>query len=130
MVVGHLINHLTKDEDMRQDLWVHYLSGNPINSLPTYLENKVNECSDEYSIKNAAWQLITNPPSDEFMQLLDSFTDFEKSIICNLMLGLTVERISQKRGICEVRLRQTISAIRYNPIWENYYGIKNQVDRS
>jgi hypothetical protein len=126
MVVGHMINCLTKDDDLRQDLWVHYLSGNPVDSLSAHLEDIVNEYSDEQYVKSTVWQLMTDPPSDDFIKLLDSFTEFEKSIICGLMLGFTIEHISQKRSMCEVRLRQTISSIRYNPLWENYHGIKNK----
>lgn len=128
--VGSLINRLTKDEDTRQDLWVHYLSGNPVDSLSDHLQEITNEyLDDENKIKGAVWQLMTDPPSSDFLELLDSFTEFEKSIICGLMLGFTIQDISQRRGICEVRLRQTISSIRYNPLWENYYGIKNKSDR-
>jgi hypothetical protein len=123
-MVGHLINHLTEDNDLRQDLWVHYLSGNPMDSLSTHLEDIVNEYSDEEQVKSTVWQLMNNPPSEDFITMLDSFTEFEKSIICSLMLGFTVEHISRRRGISEVRLRQTISSIRYNPLWEQYYGAK------
>jgi len=32
------INHLTNDEDLRQELWVHFLEGNPLNSLEHHLK--------------------------------------------------------------------------------------------
>jgi hypothetical protein len=36
--VRQLINCLTNDEDARQELWVHYLSGNSVDSFVSRLD--------------------------------------------------------------------------------------------
>lgn len=125
-VVGQWINCLTQDEDLRQDLWVHYLSGHTLESFPSRLEEIIAEYSDEHQVRQSIQDIITYPPSDEFIEFLNTFSEFERSIICHLMLGFDIEHISNARGISEVRIRQTIATIRYNPTWENYHGTKEE----
>lgn len=125
---GHLINCLTTDEDLRQDLWVHYLSGNPVESFSAHLEKISAEYSEEINLQHAAWQLINSSTYVEFEEFLVSLTDFEKQIVCSLMLGSTVELMALCHGISQVRIRQTIAAIRYNPAMEIYHGVKNQTN--
>lgn len=127
--VSNLINCLTNDEDLRQELWVHYLSGNPVDSFSQHLQKIQVEYGEDTQVKTAVWQLINNPPSEKLEGILDHFTDFERGIICLLMLGLTVENISTVKGISQVRIRQSISSIRYNKCWEDEYGIKKELIR-
>jgi hypothetical protein len=123
--VDNLINCLTNDEDLRQDLWVHYLSGNSTESLSLHLDKIRTEYSDDIKLRNAIWQLIHNPPSDKLTNIIDNFTDFERSLICLLMLGLCVNKISVIKGISEVRIRQSIASIGYNSCW-SIYGIEEK----
>jgi hypothetical protein len=128
--VNSLINCLTNNEDVRQDLWVCYLSGAPIESLENRLERIKFEYSDDIELRKAIWQLIHNPISEELSQMLkDNFTDYERTIICYLMLGMDASKISVVKGISEVRIRQSIATIRYNKIWEVMYGAKEKSDR-
>jgi hypothetical protein len=124
--VSSLINCLTNDEDLRQELWVHYLSGNPVDTFASHIKKIKSDFNDDESIKQAIWNTISNPPSDKFLDTLNKFTDFEKSIIVLLALGVSVSAISQHKGISEVRIKQTISSIRYNAVWEETYGIKEK----
>ena len=126
MQVGHLINNLTNDEDLQQELWVHYLSGNSVESLSSRLESVKIEYSDDLKLIEAIWLLIYSPPSNTLIDILDNFSDFEKSIMCLLMLGISVERISAIKGINEVRIRQSISSIKYNTIWREKYGAEER----
>ena len=127
--VSKLISCLTEDEDKRQDLWVHYLSGNPTSTLASYLEKINQEYSQHSELQDLLWQVFVNPPSDRFKTLLSNFSEVEQSVICLLSLGLTVSRISEYKGISEVRIRQLISIVRYNEVWEELYGIKEATDR-
>lgn len=128
--VSNLINCLTNDEDARQDLWVHYLSGCPVESLVHHLRDVQLEYSDDIELRKAIWDLLDNPLSDELTNfLMSNFTDYERSIICFLMLGLNVSKISEIKGISEVRIRQSIASIRYNQSWSSSDGIKEIVDR-
>lgn len=124
--VGTLINCLTNNEDLRQDLWVHYLSGNPVDSFVSHLEKIVADYSEDIKVKYAVWNILQNPSSDKFELFLNSFSEFERSILCSLMLGLSIEQIAQHRGISEVRIRQTVSNLRYNSAWRQFYGTKEE----
>lgn len=120
--VSNLINCLTNNEDARQDLWVHYLSGTPVESLSARLTETQVEYSDDLELRKAVWALVQTPLSDETSNFLHTnFTDYERSVICLLALGLDSSKISDLKGISEVRIRQTIQAIRYNTYWSKYY---------
>ena len=119
--VGNTINCLTNDEDQRQELWLHYLSGNSEDTLVSKLEIiKKNEI--ESYLEVAAIQLLSNPKHSELLTLMEeNCSEFEWSLIILVALGLSVEVISEYKGISEVRIRQALSSIRYNKlisIWE------------
>lgn len=125
--VNSLINCLTSDEDIRQDLWVCYLSGTPVESFESRLKRIKVEYSDDIELQKSIWDLIENPPSEALSKIIEeNFTDYERSVICCLMLGLNASKISDIKGISEVRIRQSIATIRYNKIWEVHYGIKDK----
>ena len=44
------------------------------------------------------------------------------------MLDLNASSISAAKGISEVRIKQSISTIRYNNVWSKY-GFKEKFDR-
>ena len=127
--VNHLINNLTPNEDLRQELWICYLENGGVDTLASHLQKIQLEYSDEHNIKYFLQSLISAPPSDIFFLTLDRFSEFERSIIFFLMLDFDVERISAIKGISEVRIRQSIANIRYNTVWEEQYGIKNKINR-
>lgn len=128
--VNNLINCLTNDEDLRQDLWVCYLSGTPVESFESRLKRIKVEYSDDIELQKSIWLLIENPPSETLSAVLqENFTDYERSIICCLMLGLEISKISNIKGISEVRIRQSIATIRYNDCWEVIYGTKEKSNR-
>ena len=128
--VSNLINCLTNSEDERQDLWVHYLSGTPVDSLSSHLKQVQLEYSDDIELRKAIWQLVKDPISEELSNfLVKNFTDYERSVICFLMLGCDVEKISELKGISQVRIRQSIATIRYNKCWKEMYGTKEEPDR-
>lgn len=120
--VSNLINCLTKDEDQRQDLWVHYLSGNPTSTFTAYLDKLNKEFAQDSQMQELLWGIFINPPSDKFEKLLTNFSDIEQSMVCMLAMGLTISEISQYKGISEVRIRHVIQVIRYNKCWEELYG--------
>ena len=128
--ISCLINSLSNDEDVRQDLWVSYLSGTAEESLEARLSRIQAEHAEEAKLQHAIWNLINNPPPEQLSTLIEStFTDYERSIICCLMLGLNAGKISNLKGISQVRVRQTIATIRYNKCWEQYYGTEEKSNR-
>lgn len=120
--VSSLINHLTNDEDLQQDLWVHYLSGNPPDTLASYLEKIHLELAIEREIQVRLWYVLKNPPSDKFFKLLAQLSGYEQSVACLLSLGLTISQISEYKGISEIRIRQVVSVMRENDCWEQIYA--------
>lgn len=127
--VSNLISCLSNDEDVKQDLWVHYLSGTPVESLNARLASIKAEYREDLELQKAIWDLLKNPPSEELSTLITTnFTEYERSIICLLMLGQDASQISEIKGISQVRIRQTLATIRYNKCWE-VYGTKKEPDR-
>jgi hypothetical protein len=126
--VSSLISHLTNDEDLRQDLWIHYLSGNPSDTLASYLEKLTAETTIERELQVRLWYVFKNPPSAKFIKLLTQLSEFEQSVACLLTLGLTVDQLSKYKGISEIRIRQVISVMRDNDCWEQLYA-EEKTDR-
>ena len=126
--VNSLINHLTDDEDQRQSLWVHYLSGNPTHSFVSHLEKIRAESIIECELQARLWHVLKNPPSEKFTKLLSSLSNTEQSVACLLALGLTISQISKYKEVNEVRIRQVISVMRDNDCWEELYA-KEKIDR-
>jgi hypothetical protein len=126
--VSSQIAHLTNDEDLQQDLWVHYLSGHPPDALAAYLEKLKLETTIEREIQARLWYVFKNPPSDKFIKLLAQLSELEQSVACLLTLGLTVDQVSKYKGISEIRIRQVISVMRDNDCWEQIYA-EEKTDR-
>lgn len=126
--ISQLINCLTDNEDHRQELWVHYLSGGSSDSFSSHLDDVSSDILDSSRFKNTLWDAFKNPPSDRFYQLLDSFSSFEQSIMCLLMLGLSIKEIGGYKGISEIRIYQAISSIKNSRCWGRLYGIKEETD--
>ena len=127
--VNNLINCLTKDEDARQELWVYYLSGNPVSAFASYLDKINKEFTADIELQEHLWSVCSNPPSERFQELLKRFSNVERSIICLLALGLTVSEVSRYKHISEVRIKQVVSIIRDNSCWEELYGVEETTDR-
>ena len=124
--VSSLINCLTNDEDKRQELWLHYLSGNDTATFARHLKKMDEEFLLDSELQSCLWDVFKNPPSDKFQVLLSQFSEVEKSILCLLALGLSVSQVSRYKGISEIRIKQVVSIIRENNCWEELYGIKKE----
>jgi hypothetical protein len=119
---NNLINSLTNDEDQRQDLWVHYLSGHSPDSFASHLKKISVESSIEREFQAQLWHAFKNPPSEKFTRLLSKLSDVEQSIVCLLALGLTLSELSGYKGISQIRIKQVISVIKENDCWEELYA--------
>jgi hypothetical protein len=120
--VNILINRLTNDEDQRQDLWIHYLSGHSPESLTSYIDQLNIESQMEREVQARLWYIFKNPPSDKFFELLSVLSETEQSVACLLALGLTVSQLSKYKGISETRIRQVISVMGDSDCWEKLYA--------
>ena len=127
--VMQIINSLTDDEDDRQSLWVYYLNGNSVESLSTYLAKIKKEFYVSQEIEQRILYIMHNGDAPKIDSILANFSPYEQGLMCLLMLGLSVIEISNLKGISEVRIRQSLATIRYNPYWEKQYGIKKEPNR-
>lgn len=127
--VSQLINCLTKDEDQRQDLWVHYLSGHSPSTFVTYLDQLNKELSMDCELQPLLWEAFHNPPSDKFKNLLNNFSEIEQSVVCLLALGLTVSELSRYKRISEIRIRHVIFIVKEKECWEELYGVQEVQNR-
>jgi DNA-directed RNA polymerase specialized sigma subunit len=124
------INCLTSNEDERQDLWVHYFSGNPPETFASYLQKIQYEYALDETLQERLRQVSLNLPSDKLHTLLLRLSGVEQSIVCLLALGLTITEISKYKGITEIRIRQAISVIKQNDCWEEIYGVEETINRA
>ena len=112
-----VINKLTADEDLRQDLWVCHLSGTPSDSLHIFMDNL--QATKQVNEKSFDYQSFLNDPVSS--KLLKHFTNLELHIIYLLTIGHDIITISRYKGIAEVRVRQIITAIQSSKVWDEIW---------
>lgn len=111
---SQLINSLTANEDLRQDLWVEYLSGTPISKLPSKAFEKA-VAYDIQSSDRAAYELaILDIP----LNLLNLFNAVEKHVVFLLYLGYNIGEISVTLGESRVTIMGLVSSIKQNIAWD------------
>ena len=109
-----LIKNLTINEDLRQDLWVAYLSGTPLKQLPQKaLESIIT--SDFQSKDHAAYELFS---MDIPQEMLNSLADEEKHIVFLLYLGYNIGEVSVLLGKSVVVVLELISSLKQKDTWE------------
>lgn len=116
-LVIELINSLTEDEDLRQELWVHYLSDRSSPSLHDRLDvlrisQKVT-CDNQYLLG----AFVSRPLSDAASYAIEILEPVERHIVYLLALGLSPLEISKYKGIGEIRVKQAITSIQASPTW-------------
>jgi len=122
------INLLTKDDDQRQELWIFYLEGNSEAYFSNYLKKIKEHNSEPERIRAAIHDLIHNPPSMELTDIISGFTELEKSFICFMVLGMTIEEMAEYKGLPNVIVNSIIMTIKQNPRWEKLWEIKRDGD--
>jgi hypothetical protein len=113
--MARLINSLTGDEDLRQDLWVEYLSGACFSTILDRVISSHYHPTPSISQLQSVQHLMRNPPSHAF---LNSFNDIEKTIMCLLAIGYNVGDVSVLLGISEVSIESIIVDISLNEVWK------------
>jgi hypothetical protein len=126
-----VISCLTSNEDDRQDLWVSYLSGTPLDALTVKLETNRQESEENSLLETAAYQIMSELNNSDLIALISKFSILEQSIMLYLAYGLSPEAISRYKRISYIRIQQIISTIRSNSSWESYLdGIKEKIHRA
>src|SRR5271157_1228134 len=83
-----LIQDLTNDEDQRQDLWVYYLSGNSSSSFASHLQKIQSQNIEYYELQTLIWNFVNDAAYPRIMELIGDFSEFERSLIIMLVMGL------------------------------------------
>jgi len=119
--VMNLINHLSKDDDERQTLWVNYLeSGRDVSLFVDHLAAIRQKYSEEELLQITVWKHISNPSDLNLQFLFDNFSLLEQSVIQLLILGATLQQIGSIKDIGLGRLRHIISIIAESECWEQF----------
>lgn len=120
-MVSSLISALTKNEDLRQDLWVAYLSGE-INST---FSDKLYQLSLSYDIQKQSTEKLQQIIDLDIPQSnLDQLSDLQKSILLLTILGYSPEQIGKYNSIKQVIIEEEMVDLTKHPVWA--YGIKEK----
>lgn len=122
MLPNSLIDHLTTDNDERQELWVHYLENGDISAFSDYLTQIREQYNEEQLLQITVWRQLENPSDFNLQWVFDHFTDLEQSVIQLLILGVPLQDISSIKNVGLARLRHVISIVRENPAWKELDG--------
>jgi len=117
MMIQRKIETLSQDEDERQDLWVAYLEDPYFDLSSRFIEIKNRNDANDIILSNLI-NYLQSPPTSEMLELLDNFTDLERSVMILLVIGFTKEQVSKYKMIEMLRLQQMINNISTHPIWE------------
>lgn len=117
MMIQRKIETLSQDEDERQDLWVAYLEDPYFDLSSRFIEIKNRNDTNDIILTNLI-NYLQSPPTSEMLELLDNFTDLERSVMILLVIGFTKEQVSKYKMIETLRLQQMINNISTHPIWE------------
>lgn len=124
----NLINHLTTDNDERQELWLLYLENGDISALSVYLEQIRNQYSEDELLQVTVWKRLEHPSDFNLQWIFNHFTDLEQSVIQLLVLGVALQQISSIKNLGINKLRHIIAVIRENPAWKELDGSQNKSD--
>lgn len=113
-----LIDSLTQNEDMRQELWVAYLMGFPHDLLPELLSSIESFEYIESTFHQQIQSLINSPIPTNYLSNLSSV---ECIVLCLLMLGCDLSIISRYNGYSEVKVAEIMVALQ-----EGENGIKEK----
>jgi len=117
MMIQRKIETLSQDEDERQDLWVAYLEDPYFDLSSRFIEIKSRNDANDIILSNLI-NYLQSPPTSEMLELLDNFTELERSVMILLVIGFTKEQVSKYKMIEMLRLQQMINNISTHPIWE------------
>lgn len=123
MMIQRKIEILSQDEDERQDLWVAYLEDPYFDLSSRFVEIKNRNDTNDIILSNLI-NYLQSPPTSEMLELLDNFTDLERSVMILLVIGFTKEQVSKYKMIEMLRLQQMINNISTHPIWEKVLAKK------
>ena len=113
--IQNLINSLTDDEDLRQELWVLWLSG----TSPCNLHGKllIIMLENDLIIRVSDYAYSVMSDTNDFTSKIQCLYSIERAIITLIASGVKLETISRYKGISLIRLKQMLFSIQTAPFW-------------
>lgn len=117
--IRQLINDLTEDEDLRQELWIHFLSGHASSSFIYKLEilKIYRHVADNFQYRLASFIASSIPVEVEDAILV--LAPAERRIVYLLICGLSPHDIARYNNICTIKVYQTIASIQASEAWRS-----------
>jgi hypothetical protein len=113
-MVHRLILVLTKNEDLRQDLWVSYLSGEIISTFCSKLKQLSLHQDVEKTAANSLQHILDlDIPQDALNQL----SDLQCSILFMLCLGYNLEQVGRYNAIKQTTVDKEAIDLSKHPVW-------------
>jgi len=120
LMVNQLISALTSNKDLRQDLWVCYLS----HEIDSTFSNKLQQLSLIEKVEQAALHNYQNLIDLEIPQdLLSELSDLQCQILFMTILGYTPEQVGRYNGVKQVVIAKEMAGLIQHPLWVQH-GIK------
>lgn len=105
--VSDLIDKLTNDEDMRQDLWLAYFNGLTPDKFQKHL--KILEIKQSIQDNRSVHTIIVNGVNEDVVNYL---LDLECLVVYLLLLNYDIGIISKYTGIDEVYINNLIGSLK------------------
>jgi predicted HAD superfamily phosphohydrolase len=122
--IKNKIDTTTDDLDIRQSIWIEYLEtdNQDIDFIckKLILQKKATE-----EIEEKIKKIANSEKSDSFIELLESFTEFEQSVLSLLFVGVSINSVAKYKMIKPMRIVQVIHCISSSSVWREYFAEKN-----
>lgn len=117
--IRQLINSLTEDEDLRQELWIHFLSGHASSSFIYKLEilKIYQRVADDFQYNLATF--FTHPLSSTVEDVIAVLAPAERRIVYLLVCGCSPQDIAKYNNICSLKVYQAIASIQMSQVWRS-----------
>ncbi|NBU97151.1 MAG: hypothetical protein EBS19_02870 [Spirochaetia bacterium] len=122
--IKNKIDTTTDDLDIRQSIWIEYLEtdNQDIDFIckKLILQKKATE-----EIEEKIKKIANSEKSDNLIELLESFTEFEQSVLSLLFVGISINSVAKYKMIKPMRIVQIINCISSSSAWREYFAEKN-----
>jgi hypothetical protein len=114
VIIHRLISVLTKNEDLRQDLWVSYLSGEIDSTFSSKLQQLSISKDIEQKASNSLQDILDLNISQD---VLGQLSDLQCSILFMTILGYNLEQVGRYNQVEQVVIDEEMVSLTKHPVW-------------
>lgn len=118
------IDNLTEDLDIRQGLWIEYLETD-CDDIESICKKLITQKQMIEQIEKNIIKMINSKDSEYFVDILQSFTEFEQDVLSLLVIGIPINSVAKYKMIKQMRIIQIISCISSSPVWGEHFAKKD-----